>query len=158
MLRLKYYAYLLSRKLKRKKLTIALAESCTGGMLAANLTAFNGASNYFNSALIVYSNKAKINLLHIDKNTLKKYGAVSDIIALEMSKNLYKMQKTNITIAITGIAGPKSDNSNKAVGLVYIALTTKDTNLVKEYNFSGKRTKIRKLSSLAAIKLIAEHI
>ena len=157
MLKLKLHSYLLCRKLKRKNLTLALAESCTGGLLSSILTSYSGASIYFDSAFIVYSNQAKIEMLNIDKNMLEKHGAVSKVIALEMSKNLYQQKNIDIAIAITGIAGPKSDMSKKNVGLVYISLTSKDTTIVKKFNFTGSRGKIRKLSSLNAIKLIEEN-
>lgn len=158
MLKLKYKSYILCKKLKRENLTISLAESCTGGLLSSILTSYSGASSYFRAALIVYSNQAKSKLLNIDEALIQNKGAVSELVAIELCKNLIKQQKTDLALAITGIAGPKTDLSDKPVGLVYISLSKKNTTIAKKYNFSGNRSKIRKLSCLAAIDLIKENI
>ena len=93
-------------KLINKRLTISVAESCTGGMLSGALTSVAGSSKVFKFGLIVYSNRSKINILHISKNIIKKYGAVSEQVSYSMIKNLIKISKTNIAVSVTGIAGP----------------------------------------------------
>ena len=158
MLLLKFRATLLAKKLKQSKKKLAIAESCTGGMLASLLTSNTGASQFFDSAIITYSNEAKINLLNIDKQIIKKYGAVSEETAKAMSKGILSCRRTDYSLAITGIAGPKSDSSKKPIGLVYISFASKDFYLVKKFNFKGSRNKIRKLSCLNAMQILANNI
>ena len=106
----------------KKKLTISTAESCTGGMLSSTITSVAGSSKVFKVGLITYSNQSKIKLLRVLKNTIKKYGAVSKQVCLEMLRNINKISKTNISISITGIAGPNGGTKKKPVGLVYIGI------------------------------------
>ena len=108
--------------LKRKKLKLAVAESCTGGLLASSITSINGASKIFNLGLVTYSNQAKIKILKVNKNIIKKYGAVSYQCCLAMVINLSKLSKSKMNISITGIAGPKGGSKLKPVGLVYIGV------------------------------------
>lgn len=151
-------------KLRVKKLKIAIAESCTGGLLSALFTSIAGASNVFERGFITYSNQAKIEMLGVKKSSLEKFGAVSAQVAQEMAAGALKNSGADIAIAITGIAGPKSDDTKKPVGLVYIALGVKKPQakiVVKEFNFSGKnRDQIRESSVAAAINLVvlAEEI
>ena len=105
------------KKLIKKKLKISFAESCTGGMLAASITSINGASKIFNIGLITYSNQAKIDILKVNKNVIKKYGAVSAECCEAMVKNLAKISKAQINVSVTGIAGPNGGTKNKPVGL-----------------------------------------
>ena len=112
----------ITKRLIRKKLTISVAESCTGGMLSAYITSVSGSSIVFNLGLIVYSNQSKINVLKVSKNTIKKYGAVSKQVCLSMVKKLNKMSKTHISVSITGIAGPSGGTQKKPVGLVYMGI------------------------------------
>ena len=112
-------------KLIQTKSTISTAESCTGGMLSSSLTSIAGSSRVFNFGLITYSNKSKVKILKISKNTIKKYGAVSEQVCLAMVVNLNKIYKTNISISITGIAGPDGGTIKKPVGLVYIGIKKK---------------------------------
>ena len=120
---------LLHKKLIKNKLTISVAESCTGGLLAHNLTKLANSSNYFQMGLITYSNNSKIKILKINKNIINKYGAVSTQCCKEMVKNLAKISKSKINIAITGIAGPKGGTKSKPIGLVYIGI--KKSNKIK---------------------------
>ena len=110
------------RVLNKKKLKVSLVESCTGGLLASSITSVSGASKIFNLGLITYSNQAKIKVLKINKNIIRKYGAVSHECCLAMVQNLSKISKANINVSITGIAGPKGGTIKKPVGLVYIGL------------------------------------
>ena len=113
----------LVKKLIQKKLKISFAESCTGGMLSSAITSISGASKIFNLGLVTYSNQSKINILNVNKNIIRKYGAVSYECCLSMVKNLSKISKANINVSITGIAGPHGGTKNKPVGLVYIGVT-----------------------------------
>ena len=108
--------------LTKKKLTVSFAESCTGGLLASSITSVSGSSKVFNMGLVTYSNNAKVKLLQVPKKTITKYGAVSYETCLSMVKNLSKISKANISISITGVAGPNGGTKAKPVGLVYICL------------------------------------
>ncbi len=135
----------ISKKLKEKNLLLVTAESCTGGLLAAFITSISGASNIFERGFVTYSNESKIELLGVKKSTLEKHGAVSGEVAQQMAAGALKNSHANIAIAITGIAGPKSDDSKKPVGLVYIACAVKKPNskiVVKKFNFDGTRSQI----------------
>jgi len=109
-------------RLKKKKIILSLAESCTGGMLAKHITSVSGASKIFAFGVITYSNKAKVEYLNVPPNIIKKYGAVSEEVCLAMVKNVSKIAKTNMSVSITGIAGPSGGTKKKPVGLVYIAV------------------------------------
>ena len=106
--------------LRKKALKISFAESCTGGLLSSSITSISGSSKVFTLGLITYSNQAKVKLLKVSPNILKKHGAVSYETCLSMVKNLSKISKTNVSISVTGIAGPNGGTRNKPVGLVYI--------------------------------------
>ena len=108
--------------LKKKKIKISCAESCTGGLLASSITSVSGASKIFNLGLVTYSNQAKIKILKVNKNIIKKYGAVSHQCCISMVNNLSKISNANINISVTGIAGPKGGSKKKPVGLVFIGI------------------------------------
>ncbi len=129
--------------LKANNAQIATAESCTGGMIAENITDNPGTSSIFPGGLIVYSNKEKIKLLNISKKTLDKYGAVSKETATEMITNLLANFAVNTGIAVTGIAGPTGGTPEKPIGLVFIAIAFNDKKIVEKYNFTGDRNTIR---------------
>ena len=112
----------LHRKLIKKKITISLAESCTGGLLSSKLTKLSGSSKYFKMGLVTYSNNAKINILKVKKSIIDNYGAVSKECCRSMVENLSKLSKSKINISITGVAGPKGGTKNKPVGLVFIGI------------------------------------
>ena len=135
----------LHKKLIDKKLTISVAESCTGGLLANNLTKLANSSKYFQMGLITYSNEAKTKILKVDRNIIKKYGAVSKECCEEMVKNLSKISKSKINVSITGIAGPGGGSKLKPVGLVYIGIKTGKYLLILENKFKSKnRSSIQK--------------
>ena len=119
----------------KKKLTISFAESCTGGMVSSAITAISGSSKVFTLGLVIYSNKSKINVLKIPKNIIKKYGAVSEQVCLTMVKNISKISKTNISLAVTGIAGPSGGTKKKPVGLVYVGIKKGNKIRIKKYFF-----------------------
>ena len=146
---------LLHKKLIRKKLTISVAESCTGGLLAHNLTKLANSSKYFQMGLITYSNQAKIKVLKINKNIIRKYGAVSNKCCSAMVQNLSKISKSKINVSITGIAGPGGGSKDKPVGLVYIGIKKGKTLLIKKNHFKSKnRTSIQKLTVKEVFKII----
>ena len=141
--------------LKRKKLKLAIAESCTGGMLSNSITSINGASKVFTMGLVTYSNQAKINILKVPKKIIQKSGAVSVKCCLYMVNNLSKISKSEICISITGIAGPGGGTKQKPVGLVYIGLKKGGNVTIKKYNFKNKgRTNIQKITVKKTLSLI----
>ena len=141
--------------LTKKKLTVSFAESCTGGLLASSITSISGSSKVFNMGLVTYSNNAKAKLLQVPKKTITKYGAVSYETCLSMVKNLSKISKSNISISITGIAGPNGGTKEKPVGLVYIGLKKGSKAIIKKNLFkSKKRISIQKATTKQALKMI----
>ena len=141
--------------LSKKKLTVSFAESCTGGLLASSITSVSGSSKVFNMGLVTYSNNAKIKLLKVTKKTISRYGAVSYETCLSMVKNLSKISKSNISISITGIAGPNGGTKEKPVGLVYIGLKKGSKTIIKKNLFKNKkRVSIQKLTVTQALKMI----
>ena len=141
--------------LTKKKLTLSFAESCTGGLLASSITSISGSSKVFNIGLVTYSNNAKVKLLQVPKKTITKYGAVSFETCLSMVKNLSKISKANISISITGVAGPNGGTKAKPVGLVYIGLKKGSKIIVKKNLFkSKKRISIQKATAKQALKMI----
>tara|TARA_Y100001970_G_scaffold96382_1_gene121402 strand:+ start:1732 stop:2205 length:474 start_codon:yes stop_codon:yes gene_type:complete len=145
--------------LDKKKLKISFAESCTGGLLSSSLTSISGSSKVFILGLVTYSDKSKVKILKVPKNTIIKYGAVSYETCLSMAKNLGKISKANISVSITGIAGPKGGTKQKPVGLVFIGIKKGNKVLVKKYFFkSKKRLLIQKSSVNKALNLILGFI
>ena len=141
--------------LTKKKLKISLAESCTGGLLASSITSTSGASKIFNLGLITYSNQAKIKFLKVNKNIIKKYGAVSHECCLAMVNNLSKISKANINISITGIAGPNGGTNYKPVGLVYIGVKKGNKTQINKCFFKNKnRSYIQKATVKKALDLV----
>ena len=146
-------------KLIKKKLTISVTESCTGGMLSSALTSVNGSSKIFNLGFVVYSNKSKIDVLKISKNIVKKYGAVSKQVCFSMVKNLNKISKTNISVSITGIAGPSGGTKKKPVGLVYVGIKKGNRTEVAKYLFKDKgRSYIQKAAVKKSLRLILSFL
>ena len=145
----------LVKKLIQKKLKISFAESCTGGMLASSITSISGASKVFNIGLITYSDQAKINFLKVNKNIIKKYGAVSAECCESMVKNLSKISKAQINVSITGIAGPNGGTKSKPVGLVYIGVKRSNKLLITKNIFKQKtRIGIQKATVKRTLKII----
>ena len=152
---IKNLANKLVQKLIQKKLKISFAESCTGGMLSSTITSVSGSSKVFNLGLITYSNKAKIDILKVPKKIVKKYGAVSSECCLSMVKNLSKISRANISVSITGIAGPNGGTKLKPVGLVYIGIKKGNTISVQKNLFKSKnRISIQKATTLKVLKAV----
>ena len=149
----------LIKLLTKKKIKISLAESCTGGLLASSITSISGASKVFNLGLVTYSNQAKIKILKVNKNIIKKYGAVSKECCEAMVKNLSKISKSKINISITGIAGPGGGTKDKPVGLVYIGIKLGKYLLILEKKFGKKnRSNIQKITVREVLKKITKII
>ena len=141
-------------ELRRRGLTVATAESCTGGMLAAALTDVPGASDVFGWGLVTYSNEAKAQLLGVSRDTLDEYGAVSPQTAAEMAAGLLKLSGADIALATTGVAGPGGGSAEKPVGLVYIACGDGENVEVKRCDFSGDRERIRRQTVTETLSML----
>ena len=145
--------------LRKKKFKISFAESCTGGLLSSSVTSISGSSKVFTLGFVTYSNLSKINTLKVPKNTIRKYGAVSYETCLSMVKNLNRISKTNITVSVTGIAGPKGGTKQKPVGLVFIGIKKGNKTLVKKHLFKNKkRSSIQRAAVNKALNLILSFI
>ena len=141
--------------LAKKKLKISFAESCTGGLLASTITSISGASKVFTLGLVTYSNQAKIKVLKVNKDIIRRYGAVSPECCYAMVKNLSRISKANINVSITGIAGPKGGTKQKPIGLVYIGVKKGDKIQINKCIFkSKKRLSIQKATVKKALDLI----
>ena len=145
--------------LRKKKLKLAIAESCTGGMLSSAITSVSGASKVFTMGLVTYSNQAKMSILKVPKKIILKHGAVSTQCCLAMVNNLSKVSKSKMCVSVTGIAGPKGGTKQKPVGLVYIAVKNGKKNLVSKNQFKNKgRSAIQKAAVKKALNLIFKQI
>ena len=136
-----------------KKLTVTTAESCTGGMIASSIVSVSGSSAVFKSSVVTYSNEMKSKILNIPLTLINENGAVSKVIAYTMAYNVLDLMNSDISIAVTGIAGPGGGSKNKPVGLVYIGIGTKQNIVTKRYLFKGNRLKIRQETTLESLKL-----
>jgi nicotinamide-nucleotide amidase len=156
---IKFNVKKLSNLLKDKKLTIAAAESCTGGLFSSCLTDIPGASEYLRGSLICYSNESKIKCLGVSEKFIKAHGAVSSQVAEQMAKGARNVFSSDITISVTGIAGPGGGSPSKPVGLIYICISTdKDKYHTYKFNFKGSRLDIKKESVLEMILLLIKHL
>ena len=146
-------------KIIKKRMTISFAESCSGGLLSSYVTSVKGASKIFILGVVTYSNKSKVKVLKIPKNTIKKYGAVSPQVCSLMAKNLYKITKTKISVSITGIAGPRGGSKSKPIGLVYVCVKKDKKIKVVKYLFKNKgRAYIQKNSVKKSLELILNEL
>ena len=145
--------------LNKKKLKLAVAESCTGGMLSSAITSVSGSSKVFNLGLVVYSNQSKIKILKVSKRIIRKYGAVSKQVCKAMTKNVSKIGKTNMGLSITGIAGPRGGTKKKPIGLVYVGIKKGNRVEVKKYLFKNKgRSYIQKAAVNKSLGLILSFL
>ena len=138
--------------------TVAVAESCTGGLIGHRLTSVSGSSTYFLGGIIAYSNASKTRDLNVDARTLKAHGAVSEAVARRMAVGVRRRFDADIGIGITGIAGPRGGSPAKPVGRVYISLACESGDKVQEYTFRGDRGTIRRAGSRAALGMLLEHL
>jgi len=147
-----------SDNLKRKNLTIAIAESCTGGLLSHLLTNISGSSDYFKTGIIAYSNKSKIKLLGVSQKTITEYGAVSKQTASAMAIGIRKQANVDIGISTTGIAGPTGGTEEKPVGLVYIGIVSEKNIDVQRFVFSKDRLKNKEKTCYKALEMLLKNI
>ncbi len=141
-----------------RKKTIAVAESCTGGLISHRLTNVSGSSDYFLGSVVAYSNRMKRDRLGVKKTTLEKYGAVSEKVAGEMAKGVKRVARSDFGLGITGIAGPTGATKDKPIGLVYIALAHKDKVEIREFKFRGERGVIKAKAANAALDMVRRHL
>lgn len=145
---------IVGKKFLKTRKTLAIAESCTGGLLSNRITDVPGSSKYFKIGLVAYSDEAKNKLLKIPSGIIKKYGAVSKETAALMAKNVRLLARVDYGIGVTGIAGPGGATKAKPIGLVYIALSTKNKTIAKEFHFTGSRSRIKYKATQAALNII----
>ena len=149
---------MVSRKLMEKKMRIATAESCSGGLIAHSLTNISGSSSYFDRGVVSYSNRSKQEILGVHENLLQTYGAVSEQVAKAMAEGIKACAQVDIGVASTGIAGPTGGTKEKPVGLVYIGVSTTSKTMVKRFIFQGTRLSIKKQTCQAGLKMILEAL
>jgi nicotinamide-nucleotide amidase len=149
---------IIAELLKKNKMTIALAESCTGGLISDRLTNIPGSSEYFDRSVVCYSNKAKVELLNIDEQLINMYGAVSPEVAIAMAEGIRKISNTNLGLAVTGIAGPDGGTAEKPVGLVYIALATQNGAIYEKHMLAGGRKGIKYRASQTALDFLRKYL
>ena len=152
---MKFISKNIVKKLSKKKIKISIAESCTGGLVSSAVTSINGSSKVFKFSIVAYSNEAKVQILKVPKKLIEKYGAVSNQVCMAMTKNVAKIGKTNMALAVTGIAGPRGGTRKKPVGLVYIGVKKSNKINIKKYLIKNKgRSYIQKNITNRCLRLI----
>ena len=147
------------KKLSKKKLKISFAESCTGGLLSSAITSVSGSSKVFTLGLIAYSNQSKIKVLKVSKKIIRKYGAASEQVCKAMAKNVSRIGKSNMSVSVTGIAGPSGGTRRKPVGIVYVGIKRGNKIKVNRYLFKNKgRLYIQKAAVNKSLDLILSFI
>jgi len=146
------------KELLKQGKTISVAESCTGGLLCAELTKKAGASGYFLLGMITYSNNSKEKMLQVPARFISRHGAVSRQVAISMARNIRRKTKADLGISVTGIAGPAGATANKPVGTVFICLSAKNKDICRAFSFLGSRQDIRKKSTQEALRLLCAHL
>ncbi|MCL5021501.1 MAG: nicotinamide-nucleotide amidohydrolase family protein, partial [Bacteroidetes bacterium] len=148
----------LGKLLKEIGLTIALAESCTGGLISNRLTNISGSTAYFERGVVSYSNEAKVELLHVPAELIQKFGAVSEEVARAMAEGARAISRTDIGLSVTGIAGPTGGTEEKPVGLVYIGISDSRGTAVNKHNFPDERIRFKDRTSQAALELVRRRV
>lgn len=148
----------IGRILKKKGLTIAVAESCTGGLIASRITNIGGASEYFEAGFITYSNRAKTSFLSVPEEVINRYGAVSYEVARLMAEGVRNIAGVDIGVSVTGIAGPAGGTLEKPVGTVFAGLATREGTSVRNFLFTGNRLEIKQQTSEAALTFVADYL
>jgi nicotinamide-nucleotide amidase len=146
------------KELIRKRMSLSIAESCTGGLISNRITNISGSSKYFDNGIVTYSNESKIRDLGVDKKLIERYGAVSRPVAIAMAKGMLKKSGSDVALAVTGIAGPTGGTKNKPVGLVYIALAHMKKTHCIECHFVGNRADIKHQTATAALDLLRKAL
>jgi nicotinamide-nucleotide amidase len=144
--------------LSEKHKTLAIAESCTGGLISDRITDVPGSSDYFQGTVIAYSNKIKVNLLGVSEEDLNQHGAVSSPVAIQMAQGVRKLARTDYGLGVTGIAGPTGATPQKPVGLVYIAVSSEDDTYSKEFRFLGDRAVVKRRASQMALDMLRREL
>jgi nicotinamide-nucleotide amidase len=144
--------------LQDRSLTLGLAESCTGGLVASRITDVPGSSAYFMAGFVTYSNEAKTKFLSVPDTIIARHGAVSNIVAERMAKGVRAAAGVHISVSITGIAGPEGGSPEKPVGTVFIGLATKKEVFVRKFLFTGNRREVRKCSSEEALTMLYDYL
>jgi len=144
--------------LLKKRKTLAVAESCTGGLISNRITNVSGSSTYFLEGAVTYSNESKMRILGVREGTLKQYGAVSEQTAIEMAAGIKKVSGADYGISTTGIAGPQPSSTGKPIGLVFIALVSDEKQIVQQFNFTGSRIEIKTKISTAALDMLRRNL
>ncbi len=148
----------IGRELAKHSLTLCTAESCTGGLIAGRITNVSGSSGYFEGSFVTYSNRAKTILIDVPAELIEKYGAVSDETARAMAEGARARLDTDISVAVTGIAGPTGGTPEKPVGTVYIAVALEGRTTVRKFRFDGTRHAIRMQTAEEALKFVLDEI
>ncbi len=146
------------RLLADRGLTLATAESCTGGLISSRITDVSGSSKYFERGIVSYSNGAKVELLHVDEDLIARYGAVSKEVCEQMAEGIRAVSGTDIGLAVTGIMGPTGESENKPIGLVYIGVSDENSTVVRKFNFGDDRIRNKQRTSQAALDMLRRHI
>ncbi len=148
----------IGRRLTERALTVAVAESCTGGLIGHRLTNVAGSSAYFLGGIIAYAYDAKEHLLGVRHNTLYEHGAVSEATVREMARGARQALRTDIGLAVTGIAGPGGGLPGKPVGTVWVGLSARDTELAQQFLWKGDRAGNKELSAQAALEILLAYL
>jgi len=146
----------ISRLLEKRRLTLALAESCTGGLVSHRLTNVPGISRFLKCAIVAYSNDAKRRLLGVPVSLIRRHGAVSAEVAAAMASGALEAGRAQVALGITGIAGPAGGTKRKPVGLVYVGIATSRAAFAREFRFGGGRTAVKSKSATAALRLLLQ--
>ncbi len=153
---LMYLEETIARLLTRRRKSLSLAESCSGGLLSDRLTNIPGSSKFFKGAVIAYSNSVKTSLLKVPPLLIKKHGAVSLPVAEHMAQSVRKLFKTDFGVSITGIAGPTGGTKTKPIGLTFVCVADKKKTLCRKFLFKGSRTSIKTQATTQALKILLE--
>lgn len=145
-------------RMTTKKLTLSLAESCTGGLVSQSITSVSGSSYIFKGSVVSYSNELKETLIDVPHNIIEKYGAVSEAVSIAMAKGILAKSNSDIAGSVTGIAGPSGGTKEKPVGTVYITVATKEKTICKLLHLNGDRRNIREQSAKQLLTLIKETV
>ena len=155
---MKTQAKLLIDMLRKRELTLATAESCTGGYIAHLITSLSGSSEYFKVGIVAYSNEVKINVLQVEEQVINWHGAVSKEVVEQMAINILRILNVDYGVAVSGIAGPAGGSAEKPVGTVWIAVANKNNVNTKCFSFDGSRKQVIKQAATAALDMLYNNL